>query len=109
MKNFAVTFFCLLVMSLSAQADPRVLLSEDQAKAIAVIQVRALNAKDDVLSVVRNGFEPEYVIASVEHLVGYDVYQISVRRMQPGQTCQQSIVINNASGELDAKQVPTCE
>lgn len=108
MKRIAIVLFGIMAISLSVQAGPRVVLTEDQAQTIAVMHVRALNVKDDVLSVVHDGIEPVYSIASILHL-GYDVYQISVRSMRPGQTCQQSIVIDDASGALDAKQVAECE
>jgi hypothetical protein len=84
-------------------------MTEDQAKSVALIQARALYVQDDILAVVRTELEPVYSIANISHLSGLDVYQIDIRRMQPGLTCQQNIVINNRTGELVAKQVAKCE
>ncbi len=84
-------------------------LTEEQAKSIAVIHVRALNMSADVRAVIRTELEPVYSVASVTHLSGMDVYQIDVRRMQLGISCQQNIVINNITGELVATQMAKCE
>ena len=109
MKMIITTILGALAISLTVNAGPRVVLTKKQAKSIAIIQVRALNVKDDVLTVVRHGLEPVYQVSSIQHIVGYDVYQIDVRSMRPGQTCQQNIVIDDASGSIDAKQPAKCE
>lgn len=109
MKTTITTILGALAISLTVNAAPRAVLTEEQAKSIAIIQVRALNVKDDVLTVVREGLEPVYSVSSIQHTVGLNVYQIDVRSMRPGQTCQQSIVIDDSSGSIAEEQSATCE
>ncbi len=109
MKMIITTILGALAISFTVNAGPRVVLTEEQAKSIAILQVRALNVKDDVLTIVHQGLEPVYHVSSIQHIVGYDVYKIDVRSMRPGQTCQQTIVIDDAAGSIDAKQPATCE
>jgi hypothetical protein len=103
-----ITVLALLATISVAHAEPRVVLTENQAKSIALIQVRILNVNDDILSIIQNDIEPVYQIASIIHL-GYDVYKVEVRRVQPGQTCQQSLIINDSTGSLDDKSNAKCE
>ena len=62
MKNIMLVLVGTLTISLSTKAAPRAVLSEEKAQTIALIQARAMNVNDDVLSVIQNDVEPAYSI-----------------------------------------------
>ncbi|WP_413574502.1 hypothetical protein ACLVWU_09765 [Bdellovibrio sp. HCB290] len=93
------------VQSIAAQIK---MIPGIQPEAIAITRIRALYVNEDVLSLVQYGIEAQYQIASITYLE-HDLYKVSVRRYQPGQTCQQVIVLNAADGAVSAIKKAKCE
>lgn len=108
MKVSALLLMGILSTSVSAIAAGNTILTEDQGKAIALVHAPSLYVSDDVLSIVHNGFGPGYSVSNVQHLAT-GIYRIDVRRMQPGQSCQQTLDIDDRSGALVDRQKLFCE
>ncbi len=108
MKMMMMTIMSAVAISSTVMAGPRLVLSAEQAKEIAIIQVRAANVKDDVLTVVRSEVAPAYSALSAQHLSD-SKFQVQVQAMRPGQTCLYTIVIDDSSGDDLGMLSTVCE
>ncbi|WP_413288821.1 hypothetical protein [Bdellovibrio sp. HCB337] len=87
-------------------------ISRDQARSIALIHARAMNASEDVNIAVRLNAEPKYDVSYTSHFK-YDedpsgTYRVIVDRSVSYQTCKMTLTINDRTGQLVEKSV-SCE
>lgn len=107
MKALLVTILSIMSLSLTVQAQERQVLSDAQAKKIALIHARAFFAGDDVSAIVHGADEAKYEIISFQHR-GDDIFQVDIKRSGQGGACTQSLILNDSTGDLDFKSDVKC-